>query len=178
MCLYGSYIPVLSQLPAQISKQWHFFQQDEAVDEKAAEFLPAEVVTGLASSNWKERLAAVEKFMEVIAVYILCDLLQCQERTFMAVTMSMDSDAHQVAARPLRCRPHLANNCLPDCCIAHIICKHCLYPFADHHRLCLYQYHSISKQAIQLFWIIVRSFPGSCYVFLVICAVIAIYTRV
>ena len=39
--------------------------QDEAVDEKAAELLPADVISGLANAVWKERLAAMETFTEV-----------------------------------------------------------------------------------------------------------------
>ena len=40
-------------------------QQDESVEEKAADALPADVLTGLVNANWKERLAAMEKFLEV-----------------------------------------------------------------------------------------------------------------
>lgn len=39
---------------------------DEAVEEKASEALPGDVITGLASSNWKDRLAAIEKFAETV----------------------------------------------------------------------------------------------------------------
>ena len=40
-------------------------QQDEVVDEKAAEALPADVLSGLVNANWKERLAAMQKFTDV-----------------------------------------------------------------------------------------------------------------
>lgn len=39
---------------------------DEAVEEKAAAALPADVLTGLVSANWKERLAAMEKFSDMV----------------------------------------------------------------------------------------------------------------
>ena len=35
------------------------------MEDKAAAILPEDVISGLASSNWKERLAAMEKFTEV-----------------------------------------------------------------------------------------------------------------
>ncbi|XP_014669251.1 PREDICTED: cytoskeleton-associated protein 5-like [Priapulus caudatus] len=38
----------------------------EEIEEKAAEILPAQVLPGLASSNWKERLAAMEAFTETV----------------------------------------------------------------------------------------------------------------
>ncbi|XP_041367175.1 cytoskeleton-associated protein 5-like isoform X2 [Gigantopelta aegis] len=39
---------------------------DETVEEKAAAAFPADVLTGLGSSNWKERLAAMEKISEIV----------------------------------------------------------------------------------------------------------------
>ena len=39
--------------------------QDDAVDDKCNTALPGDVMTSLASSNWKERLAAMEKFTDV-----------------------------------------------------------------------------------------------------------------
>ena len=41
------------------------FFQDEAVDEKASALLSADILTGLVSANWKERLAAMESFTSV-----------------------------------------------------------------------------------------------------------------
>jgi len=41
----------------------HF--QDDAIEDKMAAFLPADTLAGLVNSNWKERLAAMEKFTEV-----------------------------------------------------------------------------------------------------------------
>lgn len=35
------------------------------MEEKAQEFLPGDTLTALASSNWKERLAAMETFVKV-----------------------------------------------------------------------------------------------------------------
>ena len=35
------------------------------MEERAAAVFPADMVTGLSSSNWKERLAAIEKMSEV-----------------------------------------------------------------------------------------------------------------
>ncbi len=46
--------------------------QDEALDEKANELLGEETVKNLASANWKERLAAMEKFTEVCVADALC----------------------------------------------------------------------------------------------------------
>ena len=43
---------------------WYVFQ-DESVEEKMNALLPGDVLTGLVSSNWKERLASMEKFTEV-----------------------------------------------------------------------------------------------------------------
>ena len=40
--------------------------QDDAVEEKAGALLPADCIAGLANANWKERLAAMEKFTEVV----------------------------------------------------------------------------------------------------------------
>lgn len=40
----------------------------EELEQKAAEVLPAEVLSGLVSSNWKERLAAMEGFTNVSMV--------------------------------------------------------------------------------------------------------------
>jgi hypothetical protein len=40
-------------------------QQDETVEERAQAALPGDVLTGLNNANWKERLAAMEKFAEV-----------------------------------------------------------------------------------------------------------------
>lgn len=40
-------------------------KQDEQVDEKAAELLPAEVLAQLSDANWKERFAGMEKLTEV-----------------------------------------------------------------------------------------------------------------
>lgn len=50
-----------------------FPTQDEAVDEKAGAVLPSDLLTGLESGNWKERMAAMEKFIEVrgILIFIL-----------------------------------------------------------------------------------------------------------
>lgn len=42
------------------------FLCDEAVEEKAQAALPSDVLTGLDNANWKERLAAMEKFSEVV----------------------------------------------------------------------------------------------------------------
>ena len=39
--------------------------QDEAVEEQTATHLPGDTVENLSSSNWKDRLAAMEKFTEV-----------------------------------------------------------------------------------------------------------------
>lgn len=39
---------------------------DEVVEDKAAALLPGDVIPGLASSNWKERMAAMETFTKVI----------------------------------------------------------------------------------------------------------------
>ena len=39
--------------------------QDEAVEEKAQEFLPGDTIANLASSNWKERLAGMETMVKV-----------------------------------------------------------------------------------------------------------------
>ena len=39
--------------------------QDETAEEKASALFTSEVLTQLASSNWKERLAAVEKMTQV-----------------------------------------------------------------------------------------------------------------
>lgn len=35
----------------------------EEADEKAAELLPAEILSGLVDSNWKNRLSAAERFL-------------------------------------------------------------------------------------------------------------------
>ncbi|KAK0049616.1 cytoskeleton-associated protein 5 [Biomphalaria pfeifferi] len=40
---------------------------DEAVEEKAQSFLPGDILTNLASANWKERLAAMESFVKVVS---------------------------------------------------------------------------------------------------------------
>ena len=40
------------------------------MEEKAAEALPADVLTDLVSANWKERLAAVQKFSDVSSAEI------------------------------------------------------------------------------------------------------------
>ncbi|KAH9494766.1 Cytoskeleton associated protein 5 [Bulinus truncatus] len=40
---------------------------DEAVEEKAQAFLPGDILTNLASANWKERLAAMESFVKVVS---------------------------------------------------------------------------------------------------------------
>ena len=42
--------------------------QDDTVEEQAATHLPGDTVENLSSSNWKERLAAMEKFTEVCRV--------------------------------------------------------------------------------------------------------------
>ena len=39
--------------------------QDEALEEKANDLIGEATVKSLGSSNWKERLAAMEKFQEV-----------------------------------------------------------------------------------------------------------------
>ena len=39
---------------------------EEEVDDKASSLLGASILTQLASSNWKERLAAMEEFTKVI----------------------------------------------------------------------------------------------------------------
>ena len=39
--------------------------QDEAIEEQTATHLPGDTVENLSSSNWKDRLAAMEKFTEV-----------------------------------------------------------------------------------------------------------------
>ncbi len=39
--------------------------QDEVVEDKAGAALPATVISGLASSNWKERLSSMETFLQV-----------------------------------------------------------------------------------------------------------------
>ena len=41
------------------------FVQDDAVEEKMGALISAETVAGLANSNWKERLASMEKFTQV-----------------------------------------------------------------------------------------------------------------
>ena len=46
---------------------WCF--QDEMVEEKMLAILPADCLSGLDSSNWKERLANCEKFMQVSAIF-------------------------------------------------------------------------------------------------------------
>ncbi|XP_015926242.1 cytoskeleton-associated protein 5 [Parasteatoda tepidariorum] len=38
---------------------------DEAVLEQIAEIIPQEIINGLSSSNWKDRLASIEKFSEI-----------------------------------------------------------------------------------------------------------------
>ncbi|XP_076471814.1 cytoskeleton-associated protein 5-like isoform X2 [Babylonia areolata] len=62
---------------------------DEAVEEKAAAALPADVLTGLASANWKERLAAMEKFSDMVK------------------TMSKEEIPCQVFVRVLKKKPGL-----------------------------------------------------------------------
>ena len=42
-----------------------FVLQDEAVEEKMSLFVPGPHVANLSSSNWKERLASMEKITEV-----------------------------------------------------------------------------------------------------------------
>ncbi|KAK6191581.1 hypothetical protein SNE40_003232 [Patella caerulea] len=50
---------------------------DEAVEEKAANLLPGDTLTSLTSSNWKERLAGMEKFTQIVKG--LCkDDIPCQ----------------------------------------------------------------------------------------------------
>jgi len=44
--------------------------QDDTVEELVLAQLPAEAVQNLNSSNWKERLAAMEKFTEVQLVTV------------------------------------------------------------------------------------------------------------
>jgi hypothetical protein len=42
-----------------------FSSQDDAVENKAGAILPSDCISNLASSNWKERLAAMETFTQV-----------------------------------------------------------------------------------------------------------------
>jgi len=44
-------------------------EQDEAVEEKVTALLPSSVLTGLADTNWKERLSAVEKMTDVCVMF-------------------------------------------------------------------------------------------------------------
>lgn len=43
----------------------YVISQNEEVEEKAGEVLPSSLLTQLANSNWKERLAACEEFQKV-----------------------------------------------------------------------------------------------------------------
>ncbi|KAK7477171.1 hypothetical protein BaRGS_00031556, partial [Batillaria attramentaria] len=65
---------------------------DEAVEEKAAAALPADVIKGLESANWKDRLAAIEKFAET------------------AKGMSKEEIPCQVFVRVLKRKPGLKDN--------------------------------------------------------------------
>ena len=55
--------------------------QDDAVEEKAAAILPADVISGLSSSNWKDRVAAVERFLQV----------QCSAYTLFTLSLTRPS---------------------------------------------------------------------------------------
>lgn len=41
----------------------------EEIDEKAAEILPSEIISGLTDSNWKTRLASIESFLQLFASF-------------------------------------------------------------------------------------------------------------
>jgi len=45
-------------------------EQDEVVEEKVTALLPSNVLSGLADSNWKERLTAVEKMTDVCLCFV------------------------------------------------------------------------------------------------------------
>jgi len=51
-------------------------EQDEAIEEKMTALLPSTVLSGLADSNWKERLSAVEKMTEVCSMFLWLMLFQ------------------------------------------------------------------------------------------------------
>ncbi|XP_070200256.1 cytoskeleton-associated protein 5-like isoform X2 [Littorina saxatilis] len=65
---------------------------DEAVEEKATEALSAGVLTGLANANWKERLAAMEKFADTVK------------------SMSKEEVQSQVFVRSIQKKPGLKEN--------------------------------------------------------------------
>jgi len=44
--------------------------QDEAVEEKVTALLPSSVLSGLVDANWKERLSAVEKIIDVGLLFL------------------------------------------------------------------------------------------------------------
>ncbi|XP_059161081.1 cytoskeleton-associated protein 5-like isoform X1 [Physella acuta] len=63
--------PVEEKLEPALSRKrkpiWDRGGNDEAVEEKAQVFLPGDTLTNLASTNWKERLAAMESFVKVVS---------------------------------------------------------------------------------------------------------------
>ncbi|KAL3842600.1 hypothetical protein ACJMK2_020593 [Sinanodonta woodiana] len=79
---------------------------DEAAEEKAATFLQADVMNQLASANWKERLAAMENFTEVVKkmdrdqipcqvfVRIICKKPGLKETNFQVLKLKIDLVAH------------------------------------------------------------------------------------
>ncbi|ETN59361.1 microtubule associated protein xmap215 [Anopheles darlingi] len=58
----GSKGPQSQSAPANTEKEL----SQEEIDERAAELLPADVISGLADSNWKTRLSAIESFSSTI----------------------------------------------------------------------------------------------------------------
>lgn len=79
---------------------------DEAVDEKAGAVLPSDLLTGLESGNWKERMAAMEKFIEVtkgmskeeipcqVFVRVLKKKPGLKETNFQVLKLKLDLLAH------------------------------------------------------------------------------------
>ncbi|XP_005107466.1 cytoskeleton-associated protein 5 [Aplysia californica] len=97
---------------------------DEAVEEKAQDFLPGDTLTNLASANWKERLAAMEGMVKVVSstgkddipcqvcIRVLSKKPGLKETNFQVLKLKLELVAH--LSRNAKFTKRSAEFCLAD----------------------------------------------------------------